>query len=60
MRFWRRLVDDTLVVAVTPGTDMVLGFYWFGTTTGRQDKNNRVRQHRAAVMVSDGGEGGSD
>lgn len=24
MRFWRRLLDGTLVVAVTPGADMVV------------------------------------
>lgn len=39
MRFWRRLLDDTLVVAVTPGTDMMgRGCYWVGgMSTGKQD-----------------------
>lgn len=38
MRFWRRLVDDTLVVAVTSETDIVVGIYWVGTMTGKQDR----------------------
>lgn len=51
MRFWRRLLDDTLVVAVTPGTDMVSGFYWIGWYDHLQVRynRNRVKQHQAIL-----------